>query len=147
MRLTALNPHFYGAGGEGVYQATGNACPVCPATLVNPDCCVCLGRGVEYVPAPERKGVGIGFDCPCPTCTSKRTGDADKDYHLRHYIPFANPIDGGAALESGHPTWQRTGETFEDLRLSPSILSSVEKGGCGWHGHIGLNVPGEVTTC
>ena len=71
--------------------------------------------------APKRDGVGVEFECPCG-CESPV------------YIPFRNPLDGGPAYESGnHPTWERTGETLEDLTLSPSIL---RLSGCKWHGYI-----------
>lgn len=120
MRLVDLNPEFVFAGGEGVSDKDGN-------------------------PVPVRFGVGIGFDCPCPTCTTRRTGDRDKDFHLRVYVGFANPLDGGPPFhQSERHVWQRSGDTFDTLRLSPSIL---DKGRCGWHGYVGLNVPGEVTTC
>lgn len=55
-------------------------------------------------------------------------------------------MDGGPALQIGHPLWQREGETFDTLKLTPSILRSKDKGGCGWHGFIGSVEPGEVTT-
>lgn len=88
------------------------------------------------------------FDCPCATCRAKRTGDPDRDFHLRHYVGFANPLDGGPFFESSagapSPKWQRTGDTFETLTLTPSILSDPAKGGCGWHG---FNTNGEVTGC
>lgn len=97
-----------------------------------------LGAGGEGVtradgsPAPERHGVGVAFDCPC--------GNHD-EYH-RCYVPFANPLDGGEQLEARG--WQRTGETFETLTLTPSIFRKVENGGCGWHGFI---TNGDVSTC
>lgn len=97
-----------------------------------------LGAGGEGVtradgsPAPERDGVGVEFDCPC--------GDHAEDH--RCYVPFANPIDGGEQLES--KGWQRTGDTFETLTLTPSILRNPIRGGCGWHGFI---TNGEVITC
>ena len=40
MRLIDLNPHWVGAGGEGISDKNGN-------------------------PVPERTGVGMTFDCPC----------------------------------------------------------------------------------
>ena len=41
MRLTALNPHWIGAGGAGITDSlTGK-------------------------PVPQREGVMLGFDCPC----------------------------------------------------------------------------------
>jgi hypothetical protein len=80
-------------------------------------------------PVPERSGVGVMLDCPCG-CDSPL------------YVPFANPLDGGPSLEPRG--WQRTGETFETLTLSPSILRSRDKGGCGWHGFV---TDGQVSTC
>ena len=73
-------------------------------------------------PVPERHGVGVTFNCPCG-CDSPC------------YVPFRNPLDGGPMLEDDppHPSWQRTGDTFETLTLSPSIYRSR---GCGWHGYI-----------
>lgn len=74
---------------------------------------------------PLRKGLGVIFDCPCGC-------------GVRAAILFANPLDGGPALEpnarSAH--WDRTGETFEDLTLRPSILRNKDHGGCGWHGFV-----------
>lgn len=92
-----------------------------------------IGSGGEGVtsadgsPAPERTGVGVILDCPCGC-----------GHDL--YVPFANPLDGGAALEARHG-WQRTGETFETLTVKPSIHRVGNS--CGWHGWI---TNGEVTT-
>ena len=119
MRLVDLNPRWMSAGGEGITDKDGHSVPL-------------------------RTGVGIGFDCPCPQCTARRVGDRDKDFHLRVYFDFANPLDGGPPISDERHVWQRTGDTFDSLRLSPSIL---DKGRCGWHGHVDLHVPGEVTTC
>ena len=84
-----------------------------------------IGAGGEEVfdkdhnPIPERTGVGVGFDCPCG-CES------------RCFIPFTNPLDGGPAIQD-RVTWERTGDIFENLTLTPSILRI---GGCAWHGFI-----------
>jgi hypothetical protein len=52
-------------------------------------------------------------------------------------VPFANPIGPGPHVnEKG---WRRTGDTFDTLTLTPSILRI---GGCGWHGFV---TNGEVT--
>lgn len=89
-----------------------------------------VGAGGEGIsnkdgsPVPERHGVGVSFDCPCGSCG------------VRCYVPFANPLDGGPPHETAHPHWQRTGETFETLTLTPSLLRSQDKGGCGWHGFV-----------
>lgn len=95
MRLTDLNPRWVSGGGEGI---TRNGQPV-----------------------PERRGVGVSFDCPCVKCGE------------RTYIPFENPLDGGPAYDTDHDRWQRTGDTFETLTLVPSILRRL---GCGWHGFV-----------
>lgn len=96
MRLVDLDPHWVGAGGEGIFDKDAN-------------------------PVPGRHGIGVSFDCPCG-CT------------YRCFIPFANPLDGGPPYLS--VTWHREGDTFETLTLTPSILRSREKGGCGWHGFV-----------
>ena len=103
MKLTDLNPHFIGSGGEGVYDKDGN-------------------------PVPERHGVGIVFDCPC-----------GGDCHAM-YIPFTNPLDGGPPRDA-KTTWNRTGTTFDDLSLTPSIQRLDN---CKWHGYI---TNGQATNC
>jgi hypothetical protein len=63
---------------------------------------------------PGRRGLGLTFRCP--GCRKQRLG-----------VPFANPRDGLAPSpqQPGGPLWQRTGDTFETLTLSPSIDASV----------------------
>lgn len=100
-----------------------------------------------------RHGQGVTFDCP--HCAGR----------VRLSAAFSNPLDGGAPVPLDPSTlwptlkprpddapglvtvpcgvhWARQGDTFEALRLVPSIDAS--KSG-HWHGHVGLNVPGEVT--
>lgn len=85
-----------------------------------------VGAGGEGVsdkngnPVPRRSGVGITFDCPC--------GCGD-----RVFASFDNPIDGGPPLGDARPLWSRTGESFDEMTLRPSILRID---GCGWHGWI-----------
>jgi hypothetical protein len=98
MRLTDLDPGWVSSGGPGITDATGQ-------------------------PVPERRGIGIAFDCPCH-CAS------------RCFVGFENPMDGGIPYDASNPLWHRTGETFETLTLTPSILRSKERGGCGWHGFV-----------
>lgn len=95
------------------------------------------GAGItrDGQPVPERVGVGLMCRCPCGGC------DPDTNWL---FVEFANPLDGGPPLDAVTPKWQRTGHTFETLTLTPSILRSREKGGCGWHGFI---TDGEVRTC
>ena len=91
------------------------------------------GPGVtkDGKPVPIRIGVGISFDCPCGC-------------EIRVYVDFSNPIDGlgPASRQAESHSWNRTGNTFETLTLTPSILRSRDKGGCGWHGFV---TAGEVT--
>lgn len=98
------------------------------------------GEGITNAdgsPAPERTGVGILCDCPC--------GNTQED-HQQLYVPFANPLDGGPPIQTGKNNgWQRTGETFETLTLTPSIQRNLVNGyGCTWHGFI---TNGEIVSC
>jgi len=77
----------------------------------------------------RREQIGLELDCPCGACGQ------------RLYIPFANPLDGGPQV--GTIGWQRTGETFEMMTLTPSILRSKPHS-CGWHGWI---TAGVVRSC
>lgn len=79
-------------------------------------------------PTPLREGVGIGFDCPCGCET-------------RVYIDFKNPMDGGPQLRGDKHAWTRTGDTFADITLRPSIQ---RMGGCKWHGFL---TDGELVSC
>ena len=83
------------------------------------------GEGISDAngnPVPARHGIGVMFDCPCG-CDELC------------FIPFSNPLDGGVSVSStpGQPTWDRVGDTFETLTLTPSIQ---RVGGCAWHGHV-----------
>jgi hypothetical protein len=82
----------------------------------------------EQVPVPERRGVGVMCNCPC---------GCDQ----RLYVPFRNPLDDGPSYDPDRPAWDRTGDTFETLTLTPSIRRAH---GCGWHGFI---TGGEIQTC
>jgi len=85
-----------------------------------------VGAGGEGVtdadgnPVPERHGVGVSCDCPCGCAT-------------RLFVPFANPLDGDQQYD--RQGWQRTGDTFETLTLTPSIHRIR---GCAnsWHGYL-----------
>lgn len=81
-------------------------------------------------PTPERHGIGVSFDCPCGKAC------------LRAFVAFSNPLDGGGAhISPGQPTWERKGEAFETLTLTPSIQRLDN---CRWHGFI---TNGEVRPC
>lgn len=73
-----------------------------------------------------RLGMGITFDCP--HCKATRLG-----------VWIANPIDGLPPTDDATLLWQRSGETFDTLTLSPSIDVSAHG---HWHGFI---KNGEIT--
>jgi len=81
---------------------------------------------------------GMSFDCPCPACSvPPRAG-------RRLYVAFTPPIDPYMVLPETtwapkDPSWQRTGDTFENITLAPSV--DFAKYG-HWHGHI---INGEVS--
>ena len=85
---------------------------------------------------PRRVGVGdenniingVTFDCP--HCRVQRLG-----------VMFHPPIDAGGwmargvTLFHGQLEWQRQGDTFENLTLTPSINTRIDVAG-HWHGFI-----------
>lgn len=78
-----------------------------------------------------RHGMGITFRCPV--------------HELGCYqgVWFTNPVDGGPPVGGGHLLWQRTGDTFEALTLTPSIhVKWAQDGSTHWHGYV---TNGEVT--
>lgn len=80
-------------------------------------------------PVPRRDGVGISFNCPCGC-------------GVECFIPMTPALDGLPYDNGGtNHVWNRTGDTFETLTLTPSILRTPPRG-CGWHGFI---TNGEVT--
>jgi hypothetical protein len=111
-------------------------------TDLNPEWLHGGGEGIGYRP-PGTNGeadidniprytAGVEFDCPCG-CGKRRS------------IPFRNPPEEGIPGRPSEGGWQRTGTTFEDLTLSPSIFAKRDKlrpENCGWHGYV---TAGEVT--
>lgn len=80
--------------------------------------------------APDSK-VGVIFDCPCQSDSCEWGG--------KIAISFKNPIFGNPEPVSDEKLWQRTGETFETLTLSPSIHCVGH-----WHGWLQNGV---LTSC
>jgi hypothetical protein len=81
------------------------------------------GEGVTRagIPVPRSEGIGVMFDCPCG-CGRPI------------YVPFSNPIKAVGDLWVGNQAhWQRTGETFDTMTLTPSIR---RLDGCAWHGFV-----------
>lgn len=71
--------------------------------------------------ATTSKGGGrAGVTFLCPHCKEQRLA-----------VFFSNPLDG-APPHDGR-TWQRSGESFEDMTLSPSVDASASG---HWHGFI-----------
>lgn len=80
-------------------------------------------RSADGTPVPRREGVLLAFDCP------KCGREGERHGGILCYLDPA--MDGGPAVSSHN--WQRTGDSIDNLTLSPSILVLS---GCGWHGFI-----------
>jgi hypothetical protein len=84
--------------------------------------------GGHVVHDENRKGMGISFNCP--HCV--RAGNTSP---TRLGVFFLNPVDGKPHTDDQdlQHLWTRSGATFEDLTLSPSI-DARQYG--HWHGFI-----------
>lgn len=90
---------------------------------------------------PDRGAMGLSFECPHCVALEQRAGvswprglrEHDSQRVIRLVVWFANPVDGGLPTDDATTLWQRTGETFETLTLSPSIDASHFG---HWHGFI-----------
>lgn len=104
-------------------------------TELNPRWVRSGGEGVTRAdtgePVPLQEEVGISFDCVCGC-------------EYRVFVSFSKDKEGNRT-KGNDPKWERTGKTFEDLTLRPSIQRhKANKISCRWHGHV---TNGEVTTC
>lgn len=91
----------------------------------------------HYEDKVDRQADAQGVRILCPKCFAENGGPVGTHSVL---VPFADrgvPPDAMPQM----PRWAATGNTFEDLSTTPSILIV---GGCGWHGFI---TNGDVTTC
>lgn len=79
---------------------------------------------------PDRHGMCVTFECPHCVDREQRTGDKRVQ---RLGVWFNNPIDNLPPTDDATHLWQRTGESFENLTLSPSVDASSDG---HWHGHI-----------
>jgi len=80
--------------------------------------------------------LGLGFDCPACTAANR----LDKcEWGGWIAVPFANPMGGEPPLANEKTLWQRTGDTFADMTLSPSVHAVGH-----WHGWVRN---GNVETC
>lgn len=93
-------------------------------------------RWGKYHSLPDREGMLLYADCPCG-----RGDDCEWGNFL--CIAIENPVDGGpphpGEVQRGKPHWRRTGETFDELTLAPSVHAVGH-----WHGYIRN---GLVTSC
>lgn len=99
----------------------------------------------EWIDYEGRHGLGVAFDC---MVGSHPYQGQDVPCTIRNWILFANPLDGGQPWPGDSRTlivaargeddqhefagcgtcrWQRTGDTFETLSMTPS----VDAGACG----------------
>jgi len=92
----------------------------------------------KEVPVPKRTGIGVLFDCPCGC-------------EFTVFVPFVVALDGSSTPKTAK-NWDRTGDTFETLTLSPSIQRvrvpretaealkeypiGTWPGDCEWHGWV-----------
>jgi hypothetical protein len=139
MRVTDLSP-------EWIIYRTGIADKYLGRDL--PDGTIQWGGfECEYIPRVDDPRIAQGIEIYCPKCWLPGKGEQDGVGVHRLQVTF---VDAGVLPHQGchngeTPTrWSVKGSSFEDIQISPSIQII---GGCAWHGHIGLNVPGEVTTC
>jgi hypothetical protein len=87
----------------------------------------------------NRKGLGVAFDC---MVGEHQFQDRMERCTIRNWVLFTNPIDGGPPWPGNSRTlivaiypdgtdgpvagcgeyrWQRTGDTFETLSMTPSV--------------------------
>lgn len=88
------------------------------------------GQRVHY---EGRRGMGITF--ACPHCVALHPGVLERGGAVTFLgVWFSNPIDGLPPESGASYLWQRTGESFDTLTLSPSIDAQTNHG--HWHGFI-----------
>lgn len=82
-----------------------------------------LNPHLAHLPDNDRTGIIVGHVHPNPP-------DGDGEI-CEGAVLFDTPEN---QREAGRPVWQV--ESLEPLTISPSVLMSPEKGGCGLHGFI-----------
>lgn len=113
-------------------------------STLNPEWLRGGGEGISWRPP----GTDGGADVPVPPYTAGISFDCPCGCGKRRYLDFKNPPEPnipGAPYKSG---WERKGDTFENLTLSPSIFAKRDADrpdNCGWHGYItGGDVEGKI---
>lgn len=85
--------------------------------------------------------------CPCGYGHPKYPIDGGRPHAI--IVPFRDrgvPDNYGpiGRDKKTRPQWGVSGTSLDDLVITPSIDAGEPS--C-WHGHIGLRVPGDITTC
>jgi hypothetical protein len=97
----------------------------------------------SWIDHGDRKGIGIAFDC---MVGSHQFQGKSVPCTIRNWILFANPLDGGPAWPGdsrslivaifpdgtdgqvagcGTCRWNRSGDTFESLSMTPSVNANA----------------------
>jgi hypothetical protein len=77
---------------------------------------------------------GMGMTFACPHCAALNPGVVERGGPVQFLgVWFANPADGKPPTDGATHLWERSGDSFETLTLSPSVDAS-ESG--HWHGFI-----------
>lgn len=86
----------------------------------------------------------------CPACFSKNGGPRGTHHVMVTFAGRDVPEDAGSRDSTGKPSrWNASGNTIDDLVLTPSILLDANlppDQGCHWHGFVGSNgiLPGHA---
>jgi hypothetical protein len=88
---------------------------------------------------------GIRFTDPMWAAT--HPGQDGRRFGGTVYVAFAghDPLGLISSGDGGPTKWSVSGTGYVDLKLSPSIFVDSHRNPPGWHGFVGLHVPGEVT--
>lgn len=77
---------------------------------------------------------GMGMTFACPHCVALHPGVLERGGPVQFLgVWFANPIDGLVPTDGATHLWQRGGDSFENLTLTPSVDASSSG---HWHGFI-----------
>lgn len=106
MRLIDLEPHWVGAGGEGIFNADGT-------------------------PAAERRGVGISFLCPCGRRDEAHPHSDRVFIGFENPLDGGPAYDtGGPHWRRDGETFETLTLSPSILRADPT------PGACRWHGYV-----------
>jgi hypothetical protein len=79
----------------------------------------------------------------CPLCFAKNNGAVGTHSVFVSFAARNTPDEAGSRDAEGKPSrWTASGQTIDDLVLTPSIALDVKRKpeeGCHWHGFVGSN--------